>query len=65
MAAGGAYYWNGQAIDDAELATRLQTEGARDPQPDLHIRGDREVRYSAWPRPWPLPSARVCARLVS
>ena len=29
----------------AELATRLQAEGARDPQPDLHIRGDREVRY--------------------
>ena len=45
VAADGAYYWNGQAIDDAELATRLQTEGARDPQPDLHIRGDREVRY--------------------
>ncbi|MGE5330234.1 MAG: ExbD/TolR family protein [Nitrospirota bacterium] len=45
VAADGTYYWNGQAIDDAELATRLQTEGARDPQPDLHIRGDREVRY--------------------
>ncbi|WP_345063034.1 ExbD/TolR family protein, partial [Acidovorax lacteus] len=24
---------------------RLQAEAARDPQPDLHIRGDKEVRY--------------------
>ncbi|PVY55145.1 MULTISPECIES: biopolymer transporter ExbD [unclassified Simplicispira] len=45
VAADGTYYWNGQTIDDAELATRLQAEGAREPQPDLHIRGDREVRY--------------------
>jgi biopolymer transport protein ExbD len=45
VAADGTYYWNGQTIDDAELATRLQAEGAREAQPDLHIRGDREVRY--------------------
>ena len=24
---------------------RLQAEGAKQPQPDLHIRGDRDVRY--------------------
>jgi biopolymer transport protein ExbD len=23
----------------------MQTEAAKEPQPDLHIRGDREVRY--------------------
>ncbi|MOA22646.1 Biopolymer transport protein ExbD/TolR [compost metagenome] len=25
--------------------TQLQAEGAKDPQPDLHIRGDKNVRY--------------------
>jgi len=45
VAADGNYYWNGQAIADAELATRLQAEAIKEPQPDLHIRGDKEVRY--------------------
>ncbi|MBA4114825.1 MAG: biopolymer transporter ExbD [Verminephrobacter sp.] len=45
VAADGSYYWNGQAIADAELATRLQAEAIKEPQPDLHIRGDKEVRY--------------------
>lgn len=45
VAADGNYYWNGQAVADAELATRLQDEAAKEPQPDLHIRGDKEVRY--------------------
>ncbi len=43
--ADGSYHWNGQAVDDAELQALLQAEAAKDPQPDLHIRGDREVRY--------------------
>ncbi|MGE4242553.1 ExbD/TolR family protein [Ramlibacter sp.] len=41
----GRYWWNETAVDDAELARRLKAESARDPQPELHIRGDREVRY--------------------
>jgi len=45
VAADGSYYWNGQTIADAELASRLQDEAAKEPQPDLHIRGDKEVRY--------------------
>lgn len=28
-----------------ELPRRLQAEAARETQPELHIRGDREVRY--------------------
>ncbi|WP_042423588.1 ExbD/TolR family protein [Comamonas granuli] len=43
--ADGSYHWNGKAVSDEELNTLLQTEGAKDPQPDLHIRGDRDVRY--------------------
>ena len=41
----GAYYWNDSQVDDKDLARRLQAEGARDPQPELHIRGDKDVRY--------------------
>nr|WP_145551474.1 biopolymer transporter ExbD [Variovorax boronicumulans] len=45
VAADGGYYWNETRITDEELLPRLQTEGAKEPQPELHIRGDREVRY--------------------
>ncbi|SFM54440.1 biopolymer transporter ExbD [Variovorax sp. OV329] len=45
VAADGSYYWNEQKVSDAEFATRLATEAAKDPQPELHIRGDKEVRY--------------------
>ncbi|SDE30772.1 outer membrane transport energization protein ExbD [Variovorax sp. CF079] len=45
VAADGSYYWNEQKIDDAELKTRLAAEAAKEPQPELHIRGDKAVRY--------------------
>lgn len=45
VAADGSYYWNEQKISDAEFANRLVTEAAKEPQPELHIRGDKEVRY--------------------
>ncbi len=45
VAADGAYYWNEQPITDAELRPRLATEAAKEPQPELHIRGDKAVRY--------------------
>ncbi|CAN7325864.1 biopolymer transporter ExbD [Variovorax paradoxus] len=45
ITADGSYYWNEQKIDDAELPDRLAAEAAKDPQPELHIRGDKEVRY--------------------
>ena len=41
----GRYFLNEAAIDEKELPQRLKAEAARDPQPELHIRGDREVRY--------------------
>jgi len=41
----GQYHWNAQAISDDALIAQLQAEGAKDPQPDLHIRGDKNVRY--------------------
>ena len=41
----GVYYWNEARIEDAELERQLQLSAARQPQPELHIRGDRAVRY--------------------
>ncbi len=45
VTADGKYHWNETDISDAELEPRLKAEAAKDPQPDLHIRGDKEVRY--------------------
>jgi len=41
----GAYFWNDQPVSDAEFQNRLQTAAALQPQPELHIRGDKAVRY--------------------
>jgi biopolymer transport protein ExbD len=43
--ADGTYYWNESKVTDEALPTLLQTEAAKNPQPDLHIRGDKAVRY--------------------
>ena len=45
VTAEGDYYWNDQKIADSELPGRLAAEAAKEPQPELHIRGDKEVRY--------------------
>ena len=45
VTADGKYHWNETAISDEELEPRLQAEARKDPQPDLHIRGDKDVRY--------------------
>jgi biopolymer transport protein ExbD len=41
----GAYWWNDARISDEDLPRRLAAEAGREPQPELHIRGDRAVRY--------------------
>ena len=45
VAADGKYFWNERQVTEDELYPLLQIEAAKDPQPDLHIRGDKEVRY--------------------
>ena len=45
VTADGKYHWNESNISDEELEPRLQAEARKDPQPDLHIRGDKDVRY--------------------
>lgn len=41
----GRYFWNEQPVDDASLAQRLSEAAGQTPQPELHIRGDKSVRY--------------------
>ena len=43
--ADGVYFWNDQRVEDADFATRLTAAAAQEPQPELHIRGDKAVRY--------------------
>ena len=43
--ASGAYFWNENRVEDAALADLLKAQAAKNPQPDLHIRGDKNVRY--------------------
>ena len=41
----GDYWWNEEKLDDASLFNRLEMISQMSPQPDLHIRGDKDVRY--------------------
>jgi biopolymer transport protein ExbD len=44
----GDIYWGVQAIPDVDtLVERLKKEAVKEPQPEVHIRGDLEVRYEA------------------
>ncbi|MBL8288461.1 MAG: biopolymer transporter ExbD [Rubrivivax sp.] len=44
----GEVYWGMQRIPDQEaLVARLKLESVKEPQPEVHIRGDLEVRYEA------------------
>ena len=41
----GLYYWNEAQVEDVALSGLLRIEAAREPQSELHIRGDKAVRY--------------------
>ena len=43
--AAGGFFWNGEALDHAALRARLQAASAQRPQPELHLRADRDTRY--------------------
>jgi biopolymer transport protein ExbD len=44
----GEVYWGKQRMADMEdLVTRLKVESVKEPQPEVHIRGDTEVRYES------------------
>ena len=41
----GTYFLNEAQVTDTELVPLLKAAAAQNPQPDLHIRGDKNVRY--------------------
>jgi biopolymer transport protein ExbD len=43
--AGGNYFWNDTPVTNEQLLTMLQTEAVKVPQPEVHIRGDKETRF--------------------
>lgn len=43
--ASGAYFWNDAPLQDNDLAAQLAAAAGAQPQAELHIRGDRAVRY--------------------
>jgi biopolymer transport protein ExbD len=45
VTADGSYYWNESRVSDADLPNRLKGEAGKNPQPEVHIRGDKDTRY--------------------
>jgi len=44
----GDVFWNNQLVaEDRQLLDRLKEIALRQPQPEIHIRGDREARYES------------------
>jgi biopolymer transport protein ExbD len=44
----GEIHWGMERLPDIEtLVTRLKTVSVKEPQPEVHIRGDGEVKYEA------------------
>jgi len=43
--AAGKIYWNDQPIEEAALFERFQRAANMNPQPELHLRADRDTRY--------------------
>ena len=44
----GEIFWGMERVPDIEtLVARLKVEAVKEPQPEVHIRGDAEVRYES------------------
>lgn len=43
--AAGDYFWNENKVTDDALLLQLKAASTQNPQPELHIRGDKAVRY--------------------
>lgn len=41
----GLMYWNNEAIDAAQMNTRIAEASKKTPQPELHIRAERTTQY--------------------
>ena len=45
VTADGAIHWNESDVSEGELDQRLAEAASKQPQPEIHIRGDRKVEY--------------------
>lgn len=45
VTADGKVHWDESDVSDAELDQRLAAAATKQPQPEIHIRGDRKVEY--------------------
>lgn len=43
----GNYYWNDTPVTNEELLDMLKMVAVKVPQPEVHIRGDRDVRFES------------------
>jgi biopolymer transport protein ExbD len=43
----GELLWNGESIGREQLRARLEAASARKPQPEIHLRADRDARYQS------------------
>ena len=41
----GGVFWNNQLVDERRLLERLKENAVKTPQPEIHIRGDKDGRY--------------------
>jgi biopolymer transport protein ExbD len=41
----GQFYWDKELLNKEQLITHLQQIAAQQPQPEVHIRGDKKVNY--------------------
>jgi biopolymer transport protein ExbD len=41
----GGVFWNNQQVDERRLLDRLKEVAVKLPQPEIHIRGDKDGRY--------------------
>jgi biopolymer transport protein ExbD len=41
----GGVFWNNRLIDERDLLDRLKQAAVKQPQPEIHIRGDKDGRY--------------------
>ncbi len=43
--AAGDYFWNDNKVTEEAMLLQLKAAATQNPQPELHIRGDKAVRY--------------------
>jgi biopolymer transport protein ExbD len=43
----GTVKWDGNVVSMKQLDGHLRAEAAKDPQPEIHLRADKETRYEA------------------